>query len=223
VPRSPRVIIPGQPQHVIQRGNNRCALFREAADYQVFAGYLASAIARFGCVIHAYVFMPNHVHFVMTAGEPGSIAKVMQSLGCRYVAYFNERYDRTGTLWEGRYRCAAIGTETYFFRCCRYVESNAVRAGIVHAAAEYRWSSYGANAMGRHDPLVTPHALYQQLGHTDPTRRATYRALFPSTLDDATLDAIRVATQAGITLGDRPSSRGGARPRAGRKSKGLTL
>jgi putative transposase len=222
VPRSQRLIIPGQPQHVIQRGNNRCALFREPADYEVFARYLASAIARFGCVIHAYVFMPNHVHFVMTAREPGSIAKVMQSLGCRYVAYFNERYGRTGTLWEGRFRSAAIGTEPYFFRCCRYVESNPVRAGIVDAPAAYRWSSYGANAIGRPDPLVTPHDLYRALGLTESTRRAAYRALFPPTLDDATLDAIRVATLAGLAVGERPGTHGGARQRAGRKSKGLT-
>jgi putative transposase len=168
--RLPRYAVPGQPQHVIQRGNNRAVLFATAPDYQFFRDCLKTACEHHGCQIHAYVFMTNHVHLLMTPQTEDGIGKVMQSVGRRYVQYFNFTYGRTGTLWEGRYKATLIDTERYLLTCYRYIELNPVRAGLVAGPGEYPWSSYGANALGRYDPLVTLHGQYLGLG-TDPATR----------------------------------------------------
>jgi putative transposase len=226
MPRLPRYVLPGYPQHVIQRGNNRCPIFVADEDYGRFRHELLESCQRHQCLIHAYVIMTNHVHFVMTPQQENSIAKVLQSVGRRYVQYFNFTYQRTGTLWEGRYKATLINTEQYLLTCYRYIELNPVRANMAPHPGEYRWSSYGANALGQHDPLVTPHAVYLALGNLAPQRQAAYRALFQAHIDDKTLEEIRQATQKGWALGNdrfkdeierqlqrrtRPLSRGGDR------------
>jgi putative transposase len=189
--RRPRCTTPDQPQHVIQRGNNRTALFTQTKDYVFFLGCLASAVGQHGCLVHSFVLMTNHVHLLMTAETAGGIGRVMQSVGLRYVRYFNLKYGRTGTLWEGRYRAIVIDTQRYFFACSRYIELNPVRAGIVVHPSEYNWSSYGANALGRSDPLVVPHGLYTALGADAKHRQREYRALFDAPFDQSTIDALR--------------------------------
>jgi REP-associated tyrosine transposase len=199
--RLPRYTVPGQPQHVIQRGNNRSGLFATTTDYQFFRDCLETASERHGCQIHAYVFMTNHVHLLMTPQTESGIGKVMQSVGRRYVQYFNFTSGRTGTLWEGRYKATLIDTERYLLTCYRYIELNPVRAGLVAGPGEYPWSSYGANALGRFDPLVTWHSLYLGLGTEPKTRRAAYRTLFQAAIDRFTLCTIREATNKGWVLG----------------------
>jgi putative transposase len=126
----------------------------------------------------------------------------MQSLGRVYVAYFNKKYHRTGTRWEGRYKAAVIQDETYLLLCMRYVELNPVRAGMVPDPAAYRWSSYGANALGRPDHLVTQHPLYVALGNDADERRASYRELIGFPVPVTTLDELRDATQHNWAAGD---------------------
>ena len=117
MPRLPRTVIPGQPHHVIQRGVNRCAIFIVDQDYQVFKEHLSKACHVYGCQIHAYVFMTNHVHLLLTPDCEESIAKTMQSTGRRYVNYFNSTYRRTGTLWEGRFKSTLIDSDQYLITC----------------------------------------------------------------------------------------------------------
>ena len=125
------------------------------------------------------------------------LSKVLQSVGRRYVQYFNTTYQRTGTLWEGRYKATVIDSESYLLTCYRYIELNPVRANMVAHPGEYRWSSYAANALGKFDPLVNPHALYQALGSCEHQRQSVYRSLFDAHVDDKSLEAIRLATQKG--------------------------
>ncbi len=146
--RLPRLVAPGQAHHIIQRGNNRQAIFADERDYGVFLERLAEASARFGLAIHAYVLMTNHVHILATPQAAASMGRVMQSVGRRYVRYFNHVYGRTGTLWEGRYRATPIAAEDYLLACSRYIELNPVRAGMVVSPAHYRWSRYRCNAQG---------------------------------------------------------------------------
>lgn len=200
--RLPRYALPGQPQHVIQRGNNRSALFAAETDYQFFRDCLKTACEDHRCQIHAYVFMTNHVHLLMTPENDAGIGKVMQSLGRRYVQYFNFTYARTGTLWEGRYKATLVDTERYLLTCYRYIELNPVRAGVVSHPGEYRWSSHGANALGRYDSLLTTHAQYLALGTDAITRQAAYRELFQVGIDEATVRDIREATNKGWALGN---------------------
>jgi len=203
MPRLPRYAAPGVPQHVIQRGNNRCACFAVETDYRFFRDCLTAACEKHGCRIHSYVFMTNHVHLLVTPSTETAVGQVMQSVGRRYVGHFNSTYQRTGTLWEGRYKATVIDAESYLFACYRYIELNPVRAGLVEDPRAYPWSSHGANAFGARDTLVSPHARYTQLGRHDRERQAAYRGFFDIALDESTVTTIRDATQKGWTLGSK--------------------
>jgi len=161
--------------------------------------------------------MTNHVHLLATGAKVDSLAKTMQSIGRRYVSYFNYLHQRTGTLWEGRYRSNLVQTDRYLFACYRYIEMNPVRAGLVRRAADHPWSSYGANARGQFDDLVTPHSLYLSLGSTPSNRCHAYLQMFDGPVPDSELQAIRAALQKGWVLGDGAFSaqigvRSGRRP-----------
>ena len=226
MPRLPRYVLPGQPQHIIQRGNNRCPIFINDEDYECFGHLLQVAARRHECHIHAYVFMTNHVHLLLTPDTEDAISKTMQSVGVRYVQYFNRTYGRTGTLWDGRYKATIIDSEHYLFTCYRYIELNPVRANMVAHPAQYPWSSYQANALGMYDGLIEPHRLYMELDKDTCSRRATYRDFFNAEIDEKTLNEIRFAIDKGWALGNdrfkkdieqmlqrrtRPLSRGGDR------------
>jgi putative transposase len=188
----------------MQRGTNRSKLFGRGADYARFCTDLMTACDRHGCLIHAYVFMTNHVHLLMTPTNAIGISRVMQYVGGRYAQYFNRRYERTGALWEGRYRAIAIDSDRYLFACYRYIERNPVRAGMVEDPEDYAWSSYRANALGGRDALVTMHDEYRALGCDDESRRVAYRVLCRTDIDEPTLGAIRRATRGGWALGSDP-------------------
>jgi putative transposase len=200
--RHGRYFLPDQPLHVIQRGNNRGAIFFAAEDYAQYRTWLAEAAAEYGCRVHAYVLMTNHVHLLVTPEHAESLPRAMQSLGRRYVRAVNAAYRRSGTLWEGRYRAAPIDGEAYFLACCRYIELNPVRARMVAHPRDYRWSSYRAHAMGAKDVLVSDHPLYRALGRGAEARQKAYRALFRAALEPGFVDALRAATNGGWALGD---------------------
>ncbi|MDT3705447.1 MAG: transposase [Thiobacillus sp.] len=202
--RLPRYVIPGQPQHIIQRGNNRQTLFAAEADYQFFRDALVEAAARHGLTIHAYVWMTNHIHLLATPEFNDSISKTFQSVGRRYVQYFNYTYKRSGTLWEGRYRATVVDSERYLSTLMRYIELNPVRAGMVAVPQDYPWSSYRRNALGESGPnadWLVPHEQYTRLGREDATRQAAYRALFDAAIDREDLAEIRDCTHKGWALG----------------------
>ena len=208
--RLPRYSLPGVPQHVIQRGNNRSRMFVSPSDYWTFRKHLQLACDEYGCSIHAYVLMTNHVHLIMSPDSAEGAGRVLQAVGRRYVPYLNRTTGRTGGLWEGRYRATVIDTDGYLLACYRYVELNPVRAGMVVDPGDYPWSSYRANALGVADDLVTPHARYTSLG------REAYRELVNVALDPGTLEEIRAASHKGWTLGKVASQRRGRPLPAGR-------
>ncbi len=200
--RQPRFVLAGQPQHVIQRGNNRDIIFVADEDYRLYLETLTEVCERFDCDVHAYVLMTNHVHLLMTPNRDDGISKVMQSLGRKYVQYFNYRYRRSGTLWEGRYKSTLLDSESYLLACYRYIELNPVRACMVEHPSQYPWSSYGANVRGDENELVVPHEIYLRLGTTDRERHRAYRQLFKSHIDEAMLQEIREATNKAWVLGN---------------------
>ena len=199
--RQARFDIPGVPQHVIQRGNNRQPCFLNEQDYHFYLESLREAVKQTECLVHAYVLMTNHVHLLVTPGCVGAISQAMQRLGRRYVAYFNSAYGRTGTLWEGPFKACLVDSEAYLLTCYRYIELNPVRAAMVDTADGYVWSSYLANAFGAEDPLVTPHAEYLSLGPTVDKRRDAYRALFREGIGDDRMRKIRSYVQKQRALG----------------------
>lgn len=204
--RLPRFFLPNQPLHVIQRGNNRSPIFAANEDFQFYLRCLKEAAEAHSLSIHAYVLMTNHVHLLVTPETDSSLSKTMQSLGRRYVQYFNHAYGRTGTLWEGRFKSTLIDSERYFLTCMRYIEMNPVRAGMVAHPDDYAWSSYPANAWGKDDALLMPHDLYLRLGADGAERQAAYRTLLLEQVDKAAADAIRDATNKGWVLGDEQFS-----------------
>jgi putative transposase len=199
--RLPRFVLPGYPQHVLQRGNNRQQILMDEADYWFLWEKLLAASEKFRCDVHAYVLMPNHFHLLLTPWQEDGIGKLMQYVGRYYVQYFNRRYDRTGTLWEGRYRGTLLDPRQFLIPCSRYVELNAVRAGMVEGPGEYPWSSFGFNAHGAEDGLVTPHPEYRRLGRSHQARRDAYRSGFDEAFDPQLLSLIRNATNKAWVLG----------------------
>lgn len=202
MPRRPRLQLPGVPQHIIQRGNNRQACFYAEEDYRFYLEWLAEYAKKNGCQVHAYVLMTNHVHLLVSSPRVDGSGVLMKALGQRYVQYVNRRYRRSGTLWEGRFRSCLVQQEAYLFSCQRYIELNPVRAGMVEHPADYRWSSYRCNGQGENDAAVTPHLLYQQLGTTQAERQSNYRALFLSEMDHELLNEIRSATNGNYVFGN---------------------
>ena len=201
MPRRARLSLPGIPWHIIQRGNNRTVCFYAEEDYRRYLDELETLAARFGCAVHAYALMTNHVHLLLTPAKADSAGLLMKHLGQRYVQYVNRSYRRSGTLWEGRFRSCLTQTEDYVLACYRYIELNPVRAGMVRQPRDYRWTSYPANADGRRDSLITPHDQYLRLGREAEARRQAYRALFKAHLDEETVDRIRAATNGNYVLG----------------------
>jgi len=164
-----------------------------ADDFAVYLWALRSAAVTSGCAVHAYVLMTNHVHLLLTSADATGPSRLMQMLGRRYVRYFNHRYQRTGTLWEGRFRSTVVGTDDYFFACCRYIEENPRRAGLVDRCEDYSWSSFSHNACGDPDPVVTPHPLYAALATDDATRCDAYRRIFTREMSPSVVTDIHTA------------------------------
>ena len=199
--RLPRLYVPGCSHHVIQRGNNRQACFFDEQDYAFYLEKLREAAEKYDVAIHAFVLMTNHVHLLATPQDQYGISKMMQSLGRRYVGYMNATYERTGTLWEGRYKSTLVDNEYYLLTVSRYIELNPVRALMVGHPSEYPWSSYRGNAMGKEIKLLTPHPQYKSLGSTSDARQQAYRALFRGRMAERTLEEIREATNKAWVLG----------------------
>jgi putative transposase len=201
MPRRARLSVPGIPWHIIQRGNNRSACFFAEEDYVLYLHLLDELSQKFDCAIHSYVLMTNHVHLLMTPQREDSAALLMKHLGQCYVQYINRSYQRSGTLWEGRFRSCLTQSESYVLACYRYIELNPVRANMVRHPREYRWSSYRTNAEGKANALITPHGMHQRLGQSTGSRLEAYRGLFKAHIDDDALNEIRSATNGNYVLG----------------------
>ncbi len=201
LPRRPRFCPVDIPVHVIQRGNNRQTLFTADKDIAAYAHWLAAGSAKFGIRVNGWVFMTNHVHLLLTPKRDHSLSRLMQSLGRRYVGYFNYTYARTGTLFEGRYRSSLVQTGEYFLTCLRYIELNPVRAGMVTDPGDYQWSSYRIHGFGLHSKMWTPHANFLDLGKNAKVRQSVYRNLMSEAMDAGVVAKIRHCVNTGLVLG----------------------
>jgi putative transposase len=198
--RQPRLVVTDIALHIVQRGVDREDCFRQDTDRLVYLALLRDLCAATRCALHAYCLMTNHVHLLLTPGELQAPAILMRKLGQRYVPYFNRRYGRTGTLWEGRFKSCLVDSARYVLGCHRYIERNPVRAGMVAAPTAYPWSSHGGNIGLADNKLLTPHVEYLALASEPASRRASYRGLFELDDDPVLLKAIRDATHGGYAL-----------------------
>jgi len=222
--RLPRLTLPGYPHHIIQRGNNRQAIFADKADYEAMLEMLERYAREAGVAVHAYVLMTNHFHLLATPATAEGIPEMMQAVGRRYVRHFNQRHGRSGTLWEGRYRSTLIQAERHLLACMVYIDLNPVRAGLVSDPADYPWSSH-AHYLGRgSDKWLTPHPLYWELGNTPFARDAAYAELVRAGVGEQQQFALTDSALRGWALGEpdfvadlqRRTARRVSKTRAGR-------
>jgi putative transposase len=199
--RQARLCVEGLPHHVIQRGNNRQSIFLDDTDFQSYKHFLELALKRSRCLLHAYVLMDNHVHMIVTPPTTKALPQMMQSIGRDYARYFNAKYKRTGTLWEGRYRSNVIEADRYMLSCMTYIDLNPIRAGICRGASEYQHSSYRHYAGLLTDTLLTTPQSYWMLGNTPFSRETSYRELVAIGLTLQQIDVITYKTLFGWTLG----------------------
>jgi REP-associated tyrosine transposase len=195
MPRQPRLIVPEWPVHIIQRGSNRMACFRQQGDYLVYLALLRQVSSKTSCAVHAYCLMTNHIHLLVTPAKAAACSALMKALAQRYSYYFNRAHQRTGPLWEGRFYSCIVESSRYAIACHRYIELNPVRAGIVGHCGAYAWSSYAANSGSKADGFLSPHPEVVALG------QAAYIRLLAEALGAETLREIRHATYGGYPLG----------------------
>ncbi|HUG79408.1 MAG TPA: transposase [Burkholderiales bacterium] len=220
MPRHARLVVPGVALHVVHRGHDRKPCFRRDGDYLVYLALLRQACARFGCALHAYCLMTNHVHLLVTPSAAKACGAMMHGVAQRYAYYFNADA-RTGALWEGRYRSCIVESGRYVLACYRYIELNPVRAAMVSHPGTYPWSSFAGNAGTREDALLTPHAEFAALS------RSAYLEMIAAGIDAPFLAAIRESVNGGYPLAteefktalEKSAGRRVAPARAGRPPK----
>lgn len=200
--RRPRLNLPQISQHVLQRGNNRQVTFFNDQDYAVYLSKLLKYSLQYQVEIHAFVLMTNHVHLLVTPQTEHGVSQLMQALGRSYVRYINTVHERSGTLWEGRFKSSLVDCARYFLQVSRYIELNPVRAHMVAHPSQYRWSSYHHNALDKHIELLTEHPVYLALGEDVFSRKAVYRGFFDDAHDEDVTPAIREALCKSQVLGD---------------------
>ena len=183
--RQPRLALPGYPHHVIQRGNNRQPIVLDEADRKMLYSLWLEESLRHKVAVNAYVLLDNHFHMLLTPPSDEAMSLMMQSVGRTYVRYFNKRHDRSGTLWEGRYKSSLVDSEAYLLTCMAYIDLNPVRAGAADSPEAFNWSSYKHLSGQKIDKLVTPHALYWGLGNTPFAREAAYAEFVASGLSES--------------------------------------
>lgn len=199
--RLPRLSLPGYPHHVIQRGNNQQPIFSGTQDFEFFLTLLQENARKFEVGVHAYVLMRNHFHLLLTPPTADALPRFMQSVGRRYVRYFNDTQQRSGTLWEGRYRSSPMEADSYLLPCMVYLDLNPVRAGLVAEAADYPWSSHGHYAGLRVDKVVTPHPLFWSLANTPFARETAYTRLVRAGVSADRQQALTDSALTGWALG----------------------
>ena len=176
MPRKARVILPGVPHHVVQRGHNRKAVFVQADDYHYYLDNLREWKLALGIKVYSFCLMTNHVHLVLEPGDDAaSVSKLMKQLAARQTRWVNKLEGRSGSLWEGRYKISPIQRENYLLQCCRYVERNPVKAQMVQFVAQYQWSSYRARIGQAESAWLDFDETYQALGATPAERQSRYR------------------------------------------------
>lgn len=181
MPNSKRNDIPGVALHITQRGNNRQLMFRENEDYQRFAGMLIQYSEKYQVIVHAWMLMPNHIHLLVTPQEKKMVGRMMMCATGAYTRFYNQKYKRTGTLYEKRYYSALVDYDEYVINVYKYIELNPVKAGLVQHPSYWHWSSYRHNAEGLESSMLVPHLSFMKLGLTLEDCRKKYQQLVNDT------------------------------------------
>lgn len=192
--RLPRLVLPGLPYHVTQRGNRRERTFFEDGDYALYRDLLAEAAERAGSEIWCYCLMPNHVHLIVVPADEDGLRRTFADAHRRYTGFINARHRWTGHLWQGRFG-AVVMDEAHLFHAMRYVSLNPVRARLVERAEDWPWSSVRAHLANADDELVKVAPARDRYGD--------FAALLSASADDAQAwRALRQSETSGRPIGD---------------------
>ena len=200
--RLPRLAVAGQPHLVLLRGLEHQAIVRDDVDRRACLAALSEATLLHHVALHAYLLMDDRLRLLVTPPATGSLGLAVQDFGRRYVGSFNRRHGRRGTLWDGRFRATVVQPGALALQAMLFVDTEAVRAGLVDAAAQHRWSS-AAHHLGRHrDPLVSTLADYWQLGNTPFERESAYARRLSEGLSEGDATRFADACCKGWAVGD---------------------
>lgn len=200
--RLPRLALAGELHQLALRGHNGAAVFVNDSDRADFLSMLRQAAQELGVAVHAYVLVDAEVRLLATPARDGSLGRLMQSLGRRYVLSFNRRHGRRGTLWEGRFRSSIVDAADWLFDATVLVEDLPVRSGLVAAAGDWPWSSAAHHLGRRPDPLVTEHGAYWRLGNTPFERELAHARMLAMGVQAARAAALDSALQKGHAVGE---------------------
>ena len=207
MPRTGRVVLPAYPHHIVHRGHNRQVVFAGKRDYERYLAALAELKEVLDVKVYAWCLMTNHVHLLLEPSNATGLGLLMKRLAGQQTRYHNHREQRSGTLWEGRYKSSLVQTDGYLLACCRYIELNPVRARIVTVAQDYPWSSCRARLGYAESAILDLDPCYQQLGTDESTRREQYREFLQNAVPEDEWPLIRTAVQRGQLTGDKAFSK----------------
>lgn len=204
MPRHARLLINNCPHHIIQRGHNRQVIFARDNDYNYYLETLQEWKSQLGCKLYAYCLMTNHVHLIINPGaQPESLSLLMKRIAGRQTRYINTTKGRSGSLWEGRFKSSPISADEYLLACCRYVELNPVRAGMVAEPWQYPWSSCQAKSGLKELAWLDTDPCYMRLGKTPEERSEKYQKWLTGMIPEGEWKLIREASQRGQLTGSR--------------------
>lgn len=188
--RKVRIFFENTPLHILLQGINQEHIFNDQDDYLCGLEILKDLTKNLPIQLHAYILMPTHIHLLCTPFEKNAMSRFMQGFGIKYVAYFNKKYHRSGTLWEGRYKSSLVENR-FILPLMKYIETSPVRANLVDTVDNYKYSSFSSNALGMIDAITTAHQMYELLGATSQERLSIYRSLFVAPLEEQMLTFVQ--------------------------------
>ncbi|MDP3052226.1 MAG: transposase [bacterium] len=206
MPRPLRITIPNIFFHILNRGNNRQAVFRDEEDFIYFLRLLKRYKKELRFRLFHFCLMPNHIHFVLEPTIEGSLSKILLKLTLAYTRYFNKKYQGVGHVWQGRFKSSLIDKENYFIWCGLYTELNPVRAMLVVKPEDWKWSSYRFYALGEKDcligELIDPDPYYLDLGEDQYYRQTKYRENVAEVMKEKLLENIHQGLDRGVFGGE---------------------
>ena len=199
--RLTRLALAGQLHHVALRGHSGTALFRDDTDRRAFLDDLQKAVRQHGLAVHAYALLESEAHWLATPSQAEALGRAVQSLGRRYVALFNRRHGRSGTLWDGRFRSSLLEPASWLLPATVYIEALPVSLGLALQAADWPWSSAAAHLGLRRDALLSDHPSYWVVGNTPFEREHAHADNLSNGVIGEQAAALETALKRGLAVG----------------------
>ncbi|TAN59137.1 transposase [bacterium] len=202
MPRPPRISLSGLVYHIINRGNNRQAVFKEEEDFDTYLKTISKFKEKYSFKLYGYCLMNNHTHLIIEPAKPNTLSKIIQSITLSHIRLYHAKYKSSGHLWQGRFKNPIIQTDEYLLQCLKYIELNPVRARIVSRPQDYRWSSYCFHAFGKDDDkMLDKDPAYLSLAATDKSRQEAYQAFMEQQQDENLAERMRKSIAGDPILG----------------------